>query len=119
MPTGRYERIMPAAGGRCTSDPQHRTPRPRDRTIGIGAGSLLGPGLIESAMLLLTPENRYMLRRKVWQAAEMRRGPAGGEVRVVLPEGHAHGRLEGPQLAGSFGGGNTWRASGAAGIRWG
>ena len=36
--------------------------------------------------------------------------PVGGsQVSVVLPEGHAHGRREGPQLAASFGGGEHGR----------
>lgn len=36
--------------------------------------------------------------------------PVGGsQVSVVLPQGHAHGRREGPQLAGSFGGGEHGR----------
>ena len=33
----------------------------------------------------------------------------GGEVSVVLPEGQAHGRRKGPQLAGLFGGGEHGR----------
>ena len=33
----------------------------------------------------------------------------GGEVSVVLPEGQAHGRRKGPQLAGLFGGGDHGR----------